>query len=107
MPRGRTDDCQVPPAARHTIADHDNAAASGRGSARRAPQSHYEARSEERYLSRTGLVASPPTIPGLAEVDGLVNLTAALLGCGYTKDDVAAILGGNLLRMLRQVLPAE
>jgi membrane dipeptidase len=50
---------------------------------------------------------APPTIPGLAEVDDLVNLTGALLGRGYTKDDVSAILGSNLLRMLRQVLPAE
>jgi membrane dipeptidase len=50
---------------------------------------------------------APPTIPGLAEADDLVNLTVALLGHGYAKEDVSAILGGNLLRMLRQVLPAE
>ncbi|HET7388622.1 MAG TPA: membrane dipeptidase [Nocardioidaceae bacterium] len=50
---------------------------------------------------------APPTIPGLAEADELANLTAALFARGYSKDDVAALLGGNLQRMLRQVLPAH
>lgn len=50
---------------------------------------------------------APPTIPGLAEVDELPALAAALLAHGFAKDEAAAILGGNLRRTLRQILPAE
>ncbi len=35
------------------------------------------------------------------------NVTRALFRRGYGKDDIAKILGGNFLRVLRQVLPAE
>ena len=48
---------------------------------------------------------APPTIPGLAEADELATFTAALFARGYAKDDVAALLGNNLRRMLRRVLP--
>lgn len=50
---------------------------------------------------------APPTIPRLAEVDELPNLAAAMLAHGFSTDDVTAVLGGNLRRMLSQVLPTE
>ena len=34
-------------------------------------------------------------------------LTAALLNDGFREADTAAILGGNFLRVLRQVLPTK
>lgn len=41
----------------------------------------------------------------IADSTMLPNLTRALLARGYSKEDVAKILGGNFLRVLRQVLP--
>jgi membrane dipeptidase len=41
----------------------------------------------------------------LRRVETLPAFTAGLLGRGYSEDDVARILGGNALRVLRQVLP--
>jgi membrane dipeptidase len=44
------------------------------------------------------------TVPvGLEDVSKLPNLTAALLRRGYSIDDVHKILGGNYLRVFRQV----
>jgi len=48
----------------------------------------------------------PPVLPGLTEAHELPTLTAALLGRGFGEDDVAALLGGNLRRVLGAVLPA-
>lgn len=45
-------------------------------------------------------------IAGLEDVAALPNLTAALMRRGYRDEDVQAIVGGNWLRVLRQVLPA-
>ncbi|WP_419144937.1 dipeptidase [Novosphingobium album (ex Hu et al. 2023)] len=42
-------------------------------------------------------------VVGLEDVSGLPKITAALLKAGYSKDDVAKIWGGNVLRVLRQV----
>jgi microsomal dipeptidase-like Zn-dependent dipeptidase len=36
---------------------------------------------------------------------GLVLLTSAMLDAGFTKDEITAIMGGNVLRVLRQTLP--
>ena len=36
---------------------------------------------------------------------GLVLLTAAMLDAGFTKDEITAIMGGNVLRVLQQTLP--
>lgn len=47
---------------------------------------------------------APPTLPGLAEADDLPTFTAALLSRGFTEKEAAAVLGGNLVRVLRQVL---
>jgi membrane dipeptidase len=44
---------------------------------------------------------------GLRRVETLPVLTAAFLGRGWREDDVAAVLGGNALRVLRGVLPTE
>ena len=41
---------------------------------------------------------------GLRDVGGLPNLTAAFLRRGYSEDDVRKVLGGNLLRVYREVL---
>jgi membrane dipeptidase len=43
----------------------------------------------------------------LESIDRLPNLTRGLLEHGYREVDVEAILGGNLLRVLRAVLPAN
>lgn len=42
-------------------------------------------------------------VVGLEDVSGLPRITAALLKAGYTKQDVAKIWGGNVLRVMRQV----
>lgn len=42
-------------------------------------------------------------VVGLEDVSGLPRITAALLKAGYTKDDIAKIWGGNVLRVMRQV----
>jgi membrane dipeptidase len=44
---------------------------------------------------------------GLRRVETLPVFTAGLLSRGYSEEDVARIVGGNALRVLRQVLPAE
>ena len=43
---------------------------------------------------------------GLRRVETLPVFTAGLLSRGYSEEDVARIIGGNALRVLRQVLPA-
>jgi membrane dipeptidase len=43
-------------------------------------------------------------IPGFENEDDLINITACLLNRGFRKDDVAKVLGGNFLRVLRAVL---
>jgi membrane dipeptidase len=45
-------------------------------------------------------------VESLESIDCLPNLTQGLLEHGYRESDVEAILGGNLLRVLRAVLPA-
>ena len=45
-------------------------------------------------------------IIGLSRIEHLPNLTRSLLERGLTHDEVRAVLGGNFLRVLRQVLPA-
>jgi len=39
------------------------------------------------------------------DVTGLVLLTQAMLEAGFSQQEIAAILGGNVLRVLRQTLP--
>ncbi len=46
----------------------------------------------------------PPILPGLAEAHELHSLTAALLARGFSTTECAAILGGNFVRLLREVL---
>jgi len=48
---------------------------------------------------------APPVIPGLSEADEVPNLTMGLLDRGFDANQVSALLGGNMLRVLRQVLP--
>ena len=36
---------------------------------------------------------------------GLVMLTSTMLDAGFTKHEITAIMGGNVLRVLRQTLP--
>jgi membrane dipeptidase len=45
-------------------------------------------------------------VEGLESIDRLPALTSGLLDRGYAEGDVEAILGGNLLRVLRAVLPS-
>ncbi|MBI3159562.1 MAG: membrane dipeptidase [Chloroflexi bacterium] len=49
-----------------------------------------------------GLQSAPEGINTLADLHGLADLLA---GRGYTLDDIAAILGGNWLRLLESALP--
>jgi membrane dipeptidase len=44
---------------------------------------------------------------GLDTVADLPRIGAALRTRGYTKEDVAAVMGGNMLRKLREALPAS
>lgn len=48
---------------------------------------------------------APPVIPGLEEAADLPNLAAALIDGGFSPDEVAGIMGGNLRRVLESVLP--
>jgi membrane dipeptidase len=41
-------------------------------------------------------------VVGMEDITGYPKITAALLKAGYTKDDVAKIWGGNVLRVLKQ-----
>jgi membrane dipeptidase len=46
-----------------------------------------------------------PDVPsGLEDVSKMPNLTAALLKRGYTEADIQKIMGGNLLRVLKEVV---
>ncbi len=47
-----------------------------------------------------------PEIEGLGESDELGNFTAALIRRGVNDDDIKAILGGNFVRVFRELLPA-
>ncbi len=49
--------------------------------------------------------AEPPVLRGFEEVEDLPNLVDGLLRHGHSEDDIAAILGGNYLRVLRTILP--
>jgi membrane dipeptidase len=42
-------------------------------------------------------------VVGLEDSGGLTKISAALLEAGYTKEDVAKIWGGNVLRVMREV----
>ena len=42
-------------------------------------------------------------VVGMEDITGYPKITAALLKAGYTKDDLAKIWGGNVLRVMRQV----
>jgi membrane dipeptidase len=41
-------------------------------------------------------------VVGMEDITGYPKITAALLAAGYTKDDLAEIWGGNVLRVMRQ-----
>ena len=46
-----------------------------------------------------------PSVPaGLEDMSKMPNLTAALLKRGYTEEDIKKIMGGNFLRVLRDVV---
>ncbi len=51
--------------------------------------------------------AEPPVIRGFEEIEDLPNLVDGLLRHGYGETDIAAILGGNHLRVLSAILPAR
>jgi membrane dipeptidase len=65
------------------------------------------------FLRNNTVFAESTNQPGLtyvrevASVDRLLNLTRALLERGYREEDVAAILGGNLVRVLQAILSAR
>lgn len=47
----------------------------------------------------------PPVVPGLEEAEDLPHLTEALLAGGFDVEEVAGIMGLNLRRVLKSVLP--
>ena len=47
------------------------------------------------------------TPQGLDTVMDLLKVSMALAERGYAKADIAAIMGGNMLRKLRAVLPED
>lgn len=46
------------------------------------------------------------TVQGLSEADETRNLTRALIGRGFTDQDVSAVMGGNALRVFARSLPS-
>lgn len=60
--------------------------------------------------TRAGVTALPDWAiypEGLRRVETLPLFSAGLLGRGFTEDEAAAIIGGNAMRVLRRVLPAD
>ncbi len=55
----------------------------------------------EEFFQRSAIEYSNLWLPGLEDVDKLPALTAGLLGRGYAQADIAKIMGGNFLRVLR------
>jgi membrane dipeptidase len=51
--------------------------------------------------------AEPPVVRGFEEIEDLPNLVDGLQRHGYAEDDIAAILGGNYLRVLGTILPEK
>ena len=51
--------------------------------------------------------AEPPVVRGFEEIEDLPNLIDGLLAHGWSDADVAAILGGNYLRVLSTILPGR
>jgi len=49
--------------------------------------------------------AEPPVVQGFEEIEDLPNLVDGLRQHGHAEDDIAAILGGNYLRVLSTILP--
>ena len=47
------------------------------------------------------------TIHAPFDVTGLAQLTEGLLGAGFSRDDIAAIMGGNVQRLLLASLPTH
>ena len=43
---------------------------------------------------------------GLADIDELANVTPALLARGFSREDTQKVLGGNILRVMREVIGA-
>ena len=41
----------------------------------------------------------------MVDASGAVLVTEALMKAGFSDDDISSIMGGNVLRVLRQVLP--
>ena len=41
------------------------------------------------------------------DTTGLALITQGLLDAGFSEDDIAAIMGGNVLRLLQAELPVE
>ena len=46
-------------------------------------------------------------VPVPFDATGIVQLTDALLVEGFADDEIAAIMGGNALRLLAQTLPGD
>lgn len=58
----------------------------------------------EAFYRRSNIEFSQFHLPGLEDVDRLPNVTGALLERGYTEADIAKIMGGNVLRVIEQVM---
>jgi membrane dipeptidase len=57
-----------------------------------------------RFFNRSRIDYDDLWLPGLEDVDKVPAITAGLLARGYSHEDVDKIMGGNLLRLVRQVI---
>ena len=48
-------------------------------------------------------IGSTPT--GLEDVTKMINITRGLIGRGYSDEDIVKILGGNYLRLFKEIMP--
>lgn len=63
----------------------------------------HTAEEAETFYRRSNIEFSQFHLPGLEDVDRLPNVTAALIERGYCEEDIAKIMGGNVIRVIEQV----
>ena len=61
----------------------------------------------EAFYRRSNIEFSQFHLPGLEDIDRLPNVTAALLERGYGEVEIAKIMGGNVLRVIDQVMGCD
>jgi len=67
----------------------------------------HKASRAQNFYRNSDIEYSDLWLPGLEDVDKMGAITLGLLKRGYGEDRIAKILGGNISRVLSQVLPAQ